>query len=81
MEAGVAPQTAQAQPETISVTVELSAGTYAALEELSRERGITIGQALSQAITDEKWLRDRVAEGGTILLRRSNGELVTVNLP
>lgn len=54
------------------LTVNLTDDALAALRELAEKRGITLGQALGQAIASEKFLMDEVSRGGKVLIERPN---------
>lgn len=52
------------------LTVNLTDDAMSALRELADKSGITLGQALGQAIASEKFLRDEVSKGGKILIEK-----------
>lgn len=56
--------------EKTKLTVNLTDEAMAALRELADKRGITLGQALGQAIASEKFLHDEVSKGGKVLIEK-----------
>ena len=58
--------------EKTKLTVNLSADAMAALKDLAERRGITLGQALGQAIASEKFFSDETSNGGKVLIERPN---------
>lgn len=56
------------QPKMYKVTVNLTEDVYNALEEISKNRGVTKTQALREAIKTEEFLRNEVRSGHKILI-------------
>jgi predicted transcriptional regulator len=52
------------------LTVNLTDEALTALRELADKRGVTLGQALGQAIASEKFLQDEVSKGGKVLIEK-----------
>ena len=52
------------------ITVNLTDDALAALKDLADKRGISMGQALGQAIASEKFLQDEVSKGGKVLIEK-----------
>ena len=58
--------------EKTKLTVNLTDDAMAALKELADKRGVTLGQALGQAIASEKYFSDEISKGGKVLIERPN---------
>lgn len=56
--------------EKTKLTVNLTDEALTALRELAAKRGVTLGQALGQAIASEKFLQDEVSKGGKVLIEK-----------
>jgi predicted transcriptional regulator len=56
--------------EKRKVTVNLSPEAVDALNEIADSRGVTLSEALRQAIASEKFLVDEVRKGSKILVER-----------
>lgn len=56
--------------EKTKLTVNLTDEAIAALKALADKRGISLGQALGQAIASEKFLQDEVNKGGKVLIEK-----------
>jgi cysteine synthase len=56
--------------EKTKLTVNLTYDAMAALRALADQRGVTLGQALGQAIASEKFLADEVNKGGKVLIEK-----------
>ena len=54
------------------VTVNLTGDAIQAVRELADKRGISIGEALRQAIATEKFLSDETSKGSKVLIDRPN---------
>jgi len=52
------------------LTVNLTEDAITALRELADGRGISLGQALGQAIADQKYFSDEVSKGGKVLIEK-----------
>jgi len=52
--------------------VELPDATVRALETLARRNGLTIDQMLEQAIANEQFIEDKIADGNEILVGRGD---------
>ena len=67
-------------PGTRRVTVDFADGTYAALEKIATERGVSIGEVLQDAIQLQAWIVEAKAQGTHVLLER-NGHVRELALP
>jgi predicted transcriptional regulator len=54
------------------VTVSLSQEAVDALNQIADSRGVSLTEALRQAIASEKFLSDEVSKGSKILVERPN---------
>jgi cysteine synthase len=66
--------------EKTKLTVNLNEDAMTALRELAEKNGMTLGQALGQAIASEKFLRDEVSKGGKILIEKPDQSIREVVL-
>jgi hypothetical protein len=53
----------------------LSPEAEEAVRELSRRRGVPMGEVIRRALSTERFLADRQAEGAKILIRERDGSL------
>ena len=58
----------------VEQTVELPDETVRDLQAIARRHGVSFGEALQQAITNEKFLEDQQASGAKLLVEK-NGTL------
>lgn len=58
----------------IKLTVQLSTRTDRALTELAKDQETTKAQVVRQAIWLLSYLRDEVARGGRVVIRRPDGD-------
>ena len=59
---------------TIKMSVNLPEETVNSLRELAKSKGITMTEALRQAIANDKYLNDAQAEGSKILVNSKDGK-------
>ena len=57
-------------PDKQKVTVNLSTEAVQALQDIADSRGVTLTEALRQAIATEKFLSEEVRQGNKILVER-----------
>jgi uncharacterized protein YnzC (UPF0291/DUF896 family) len=60
--------------QTVKVSVNLSEEVVNVLRELANRRGITMTEAIEQAILNDKYLNDIKEEGSKILVTKSGKE-------
>ena len=53
----------------------LSPEAEEAVRELARRRGVSMGEVIRRALSTEKFLADRQAEGAKVLIRERDGTL------
>ncbi len=53
----------------------LSPEAEEAVRELARRRGVSMGEVIRRALSTEKFLADRQAEGAKVLIRERDGSL------
>jgi cysteine synthase len=66
--------------EKTKLTVNINEDALAVLRELAESTGMTLGQALGQAIASEKFLRDEVKKGGRVLIEKPDQSIREVVL-
>ncbi|MGH8524911.1 MAG: ribbon-helix-helix protein, CopG family [Gammaproteobacteria bacterium] len=57
------------------VTVNLSDETIEDLREVAKKRGITLTEAIRQAIATEKFVQKEREEGGKVLIEKRGGRV------
>lgn len=62
-----------------SITFNLPPAERRALDELASIRGGDLAAAIRQALINDKFVRDRLAEGVEIMLKNPDGQLVKLN--
>jgi cysteine synthase len=60
----------EAPVDKTKLTVNLNDEAMSALRELADKRGVTLGQALGQAIASEKFFSDETSKGGKVLIEK-----------
>jgi predicted transcriptional regulator len=60
----------EAPVDKTKLTVNLNDEAMSALRELADKRGVTLGQALGQAIASEKFFSDEISKGGKVLIEK-----------
>jgi hypothetical protein len=56
-------------------SINLSPEAEEAVRELARRRGVSMGEVIRRALSTEKFLSDRQAEGAKVLIRERDGTL------
>ena len=64
----------------VRTTVNLPQAQLSALEALALAKGITVSQALRNAVETDTWLRQAQAEGSILLLYDKSGRLQKICL-
>jgi predicted transcriptional regulator len=67
-----------ASKRLIKLTVNLSPEVYDALKALAARRGLTVTEALRQAISTAKWVQDTLDHGEKILKQDPRGNLFEI---
>lgn len=67
--------------ETVKLSANVSRPVIDALKDLAQKRGVTMTEALRQAISHEKFFQDVVDKGGKVILDNGSGHLNQVILP
>lgn len=62
-------------PSTRRTSFNLSSEAEEAVRELARRRGVSMGEVIRRALSTEKFLADRQAEGAKVLIRERDGSL------
>ncbi len=65
-----------AMPDSVRLTANLTPAVVSALKDIARARGVTLTEALHQAISHEKFLVDAAANNNKVLLENAkSGEI------
>ena len=65
--------------QTVNVSVNLSQEVVDVLRELANRRGITMTEAIEQAIWNDKYLNDIKKEGSKVLVTKNGKQMEQVN--
>ena len=63
------------------IEVVISDEAYEALQEIAERRGITVADALKEALALEKWYLETKEDGGHILVRHKDGDVQELVYP
>ena len=63
------------------VTVNLPDDTVATIKRIAAERGITVTEALRQAVENEKFFREQVSQGSSVVVEHPDQTKSKVLLP
>lgn len=66
--------------ERVELTVNLPAEVVGELEQLAREKGVSVAAALRHSIRVNKFLNDQIAQRKQVVLERPDGRFERVNL-
>lgn len=62
------------EPDKVRLSVNLAPDVAAALRYLADRKGVSITEAVRDAIATEKFIQDEIAKGGAFIVRRGNVE-------
>lgn len=62
----------------VKLTVNLGEEVYEVLKDIAKKRGITVTEAIRQAISTEKLVQDTLDGGGKILTQDTHGKMYQI---
>ncbi len=68
-------------PDLVRVSAILPESSVSALRKRAAGKGDNLTQGLKSAISTQLFLEDEIEKGGTVLIKRSDGNVVEVRLP